>query len=314
MSEQFNVEGFVQQCLAEYQAREVAQQQQAAEAEARNLEQMREAANKAREQVLDAVPADLRDYLKAFDEAGDPVMPARLELPGCTPVVVSSGKAGIRFSPTWASFDPNTYRDRIFYAYELISADDMIEAIHIAHKNFATIARAQEECNRWNEPEQTESKPTHGVCRVCGCTDNHACEGGCSWVDDEHTLCSRCAEKGAPQSDPLALTPENVNQAHVALAGARNAIFNVAIVRDQIKANIKTLKAKAVADGRINGKNEDVREAQAHEIFAADYEALADTETELDKAQLEYDLADIEVKRLRALICLATTKSEPIPF
>ncbi len=30
-------------------------------------------------------------------------------------------------------------------------------------------------------------------CRACGCTDDEACEGGCSWVDDEHTLCSMCA-------------------------------------------------------------------------------------------------------------------------
>lgn len=31
-----------------------------------------------------------------------------------------------------------------------------------------------------------------GVCRSCGCTDARACEGGCSWVDPSHTLCSAC--------------------------------------------------------------------------------------------------------------------------
>lgn len=30
-----------------------------------------------------------------------------------------------------------------------------------------------------------------GTCRGCGCTDDHACEGGCFWVEDD--LCSRCA-------------------------------------------------------------------------------------------------------------------------
>lgn len=30
-------------------------------------------------------------------------------------------------------------------------------------------------------------------CRVCGCTDSCACEGGCYWVLPE--LCSQCAEK-----------------------------------------------------------------------------------------------------------------------
>jgi hypothetical protein len=29
-------------------------------------------------------------------------------------------------------------------------------------------------------------------CRVCGCTDDHACEGGCRWTEAE--LCSKCAE------------------------------------------------------------------------------------------------------------------------
>ena len=31
-------------------------------------------------------------------------------------------------------------------------------------------------------------------CRVCGCTDDRACEGGCYWVGPD--LCSRCADRG----------------------------------------------------------------------------------------------------------------------
>lgn len=31
-----------------------------------------------------------------------------------------------------------------------------------------------------------------GTCRLCGCTDSAPCDGGCSWVDDHHTLCSSC--------------------------------------------------------------------------------------------------------------------------
>lgn len=30
-------------------------------------------------------------------------------------------------------------------------------------------------------------------CRVCGCTDTEACEGGCYWV--EYNLCSNCVDK-----------------------------------------------------------------------------------------------------------------------
>lgn len=33
---------------------------------------------------------------------------------------------------------------------------------------------------------------TPGVCRVCRCEDDAACEGGCYWIDEAHTLCSVC--------------------------------------------------------------------------------------------------------------------------
>ncbi|SNS15866.1 PRTRC system protein E [Humidesulfovibrio mexicanus] len=32
------------------------------------------------------------------------------------------------------------------------------------------------------------------TCRKCGCTDDQACSGGCSWVEPD--LCSACAETG----------------------------------------------------------------------------------------------------------------------
>lgn len=30
------------------------------------------------------------------------------------------------------------------------------------------------------------------VCRVCGCSDEHACEGGCIWYSVD--LCSKCVK------------------------------------------------------------------------------------------------------------------------
>lgn len=30
-------------------------------------------------------------------------------------------------------------------------------------------------------------------CRICGCTDDRACPGGCYWVEED--LCSKCAEE-----------------------------------------------------------------------------------------------------------------------
>lgn len=31
-----------------------------------------------------------------------------------------------------------------------------------------------------------------GTCRVCGCTEDAACVGGCCWADESETLCSQC--------------------------------------------------------------------------------------------------------------------------
>lgn len=42
------------------------------------------------------------------------------------------------------------------------------------------------------------------ACRVCGCTDERACPGGCSWVPDptgQGDLCSRCEGAAAPATE-----------------------------------------------------------------------------------------------------------------
>ena len=36
-----------------------------------------------------------------------------------------------------------------------------------------------------------------GVCRVCSCTEENACEGGCSWADETKTICDRCVDTEA---------------------------------------------------------------------------------------------------------------------
>lgn len=39
------------------------------------------------------------------------------------------------------------------------------------------------------------------TCRVCGCTDDRACLGGCWWVNEEEDLCSSCVADA--ESEPL---------------------------------------------------------------------------------------------------------------
>lgn len=39
------------------------------------------------------------------------------------------------------------------------------------------------------------------TCRVCGCTDDTACPGGCAWVPDDPDRCTACPEQ-RPDDDP----------------------------------------------------------------------------------------------------------------
>jgi hypothetical protein len=59
-------------------------------------------------------------------------------------------------------------------------------------------------------PEHTPGQ--NRTCKLCGCTDEQACEGGCYWITD--ALCSKCFTDPArlalpssalapPQSDPI---------------------------------------------------------------------------------------------------------------
>lgn len=47
-------------------------------------------------------------------------------------------------------------------------------------------------------PWMLEPVDVPGRCRVCGCTDDDACDPPCSWDDLDHTICSACVEAVAP--------------------------------------------------------------------------------------------------------------------
>lgn len=45
-----------------------------------------------------------------------------------------------------------------------------------------------------NKVSARAARAVAGICRVCGCTDDAACDGGCSWSDATETICSNCVE------------------------------------------------------------------------------------------------------------------------
>lgn len=54
-----------------------------------------------------------------------------------------------------------------------------------ARKNIKSISDSEKSEIKRQAEEYVRS------CRVCGCTDDHACPGGCYWVEED--LCSACA-------------------------------------------------------------------------------------------------------------------------
>lgn len=59
-----------------------------------------------------------------------------------------------------------------------------------------TIRIIHESLNRATEAtEEAEEGDTPGVCKFCGCTDDHGCPGGCSWINEDCTICSACIDK-----------------------------------------------------------------------------------------------------------------------
>ena len=76
-------------------------------------------------------------------------------------------------------------------------------------------------------------------CRICGCTDDHACYGGCYWVEPD--LCSSCA-----------LSEEYV-EAH-ARGVACNAVGLALDMEDARSVELVDLVAEAIIDAYRKGR------------------------------------------------------------
>lgn len=79
-------------------------------------------------------------------------------------------------------------KEFMVYAKGDIEENDITIECHDAEdmNHYAQACREQ----GYKEVTTSEQK-----CRVCGCTWNNACEGGCYWVEDD--LCSNCANMEA---------------------------------------------------------------------------------------------------------------------
>ena len=62
---------------------------------------------------------------------------------------------------------------------------------------FSTSGRKLEDDDNDEIEDDDEDMEDVPRCRVCGCTDERGCPGGCCWVEDPEAgdLCSACAER-----------------------------------------------------------------------------------------------------------------------
>ena len=65
-----------------------------------------------------------------------------------------------------------------------------------AYKSLSAGLRPEQVTLKRRPPEDLTAALIEPACRVCGCTENEPCRGGCCWVEDPKTLgelCSSCA-------------------------------------------------------------------------------------------------------------------------
>jgi hypothetical protein len=98
-----------------------------------------------------------------------------------------------KFFPKIAEVPDDRYENDgdCYYCENCIHSEDYGESVEYikcaAGAKQKDVKKKQAACANYVPTELFEEQK----CRVCGCTDNNACEGGCSWVEDD--LCSRCA-------------------------------------------------------------------------------------------------------------------------
>ncbi|MGH6967795.1 MAG: hypothetical protein ACREEN_01650 [Stellaceae bacterium] len=88
-------------------------------------------------------------------------------------------------------------------ARDLIACANAFERVlQVVSRLVAAVERLRGGTDIRGQPEEAALDVAYDVldeeqiprCRVCGCTENDACDGGCSWATPKRTLCSNCAD------------------------------------------------------------------------------------------------------------------------
>jgi hypothetical protein len=98
------------------------------------------------------------------------------------------------------------------------------------------------------------------------------------------------------------ITEQEINAAKEELKSATINYHKAAYSLEKSKSELEIAKAEELAAGRITGKNAELREASARELFGEMYQEIDHLQSEYGKAKLALDLARIEDSRVSMLL------------
>ena len=101
------------------------------------------------------------------------------------------------------------------------------------------------------------------------------------------------------------ITEEAINRVYFLQEASARRMHRAAEDALAKKQDYESKLLAGLMDGSIAGKNQTERDAAARQVLAAEYAAMVDAEQEERAAKLEYDIACLEVARVRALLRLA---------
>jgi hypothetical protein len=101
------------------------------------------------------------------------------------------------------------------------------------------------------------------------------------------------------------ITQDEIVIAYQRLAETTEALYEANEIEITCRSKLANAKLCGLADGTIEGRNADLREAKARELLADEYEALYAAESSTRANNLEFELARIEVENVRARLRLA---------
>ncbi|CAN5574905.1 hypothetical protein BH10PSE14_BH10PSE14_06470 [soil metagenome] len=135
-------------------------------------------------------------------------------------------------------------------------------------------------------PPVTKESPSVGACRICGCTEDRACEGSCSWTDKTRTLCNNpdCVAKAAEPAPTPSDADKGKTQAPAPTPSTKTASRPAATPQPPVTA--KTILHRVVDIREAAWRAALFRTVDRDPVFAAAFDSVLRNTWQIDAAFL----------------------------